>query len=351
MKKVFSVLLILALCLSLCACGKSKAVSNVESLIGAIGEVTVDSEAAVVEAEEAYNALTDKEKEEVENYADLVSARAVLDEALEIARFRQSILGEWVAIDSDTSIISFDENGNCLFEDFTTTYETDGERIFVSILGMEFSFTLEEDEDGILHLSSEEVADFVRREDWEHFQPVPPVPVEITTENWSEYFEIRECTKMAQNPFGEYTEVWTGFGLFLKDTYLEKLSRNSQQYPSAVSFEVQCFKVYKVLTLDKDTGEFNFSEENYFSEFSELGTAVIQTRDCRTFEDENVPVATMAPAVTGESTQEYVENYMNSYFGAIMLAYEGVGIGAIFAQACYQTPEVLRATGTIYLNP
>lgn len=351
MKRIISLLLVLALCLPLCACGKSKAVSNVESLIGAIGEVTVDSEAAVVEAEEAYKVLTDKEKEAVENYADLVSARTVLDEALEIEQFRQSILGEWVNIDSDKDIISFDENGNCLFEDFTTTYETDGERIFVSILGMEFSFTLEEDEDGILHLSSEEVADFVRREDWEHFQPVPPVPVEITTENWSEYFEIRECTEMAQNPFGEYTAVSTGFGLFLKDGYLEKLSRNSLQYPSSVSFEVQYLREYKVVTLDKDTGEFNFSEENYFSEFGELGTAVIQTRDCRTFEDENVPVATMAPAVTGESTQEYVENYMNSYFGAINVSGEGASNGIFFAQALYQNPEVLRAIGTIYLNP
>lgn len=348
MKRIISLLLVLALCLPLCACGKSKAVSNVESLIGAIGEVTADCEAAIVQAEEAYNALTDKEKGTVENYAVLTKARAELNEALEKEQFRQSILGEWVNIDDGEDIVSFEKDGNCLFGDITATYDINDEVITVSVWDVELQFTLEEDEEEIHHLCLKDGGDYVRQEDWELFQPEA---VAITTENWSEYFEIRECTKMWKNPFGEYTAVSTGFGLFLKDGYLEKLSRNSLQYPSSVSFEVQYLREYKVVTLDKDTGEFNFSEENYFSEFSELGTAVIQTRDCRTFEDENVPVATMAPAVTGESTQEYVENYMNSYFGAINISGEGAGNGTFFAQALYQNPEVLRATGTIYLNP
>lgn len=348
MKRTISLLLVLALCLSLCACGKSKAVSNVESLIGAIGEVTADSEAAIVEAEEAYKVLTDKEKEAVENYADLVSARTVLDEALEIEQFRQSILGEWVSVDSGEDIVSFEKDGNCLFDNITATYNITDDVASISVLGMELQFTLEKDEEEIHHLCLKDGADYVRQEDWEHFQPEA---VAITTENWSEYFEIRECTEMRKNPFGEYTYVETGSGLFLKDTYLEKLSRNSLYYPSAVSFEVQYFTVYKVLTLDKDTGEFTFSEENYFSEFSELGTAVIQTHDCRTFEDENIPVATMAPTVNGESTWEYVEDYMASYFGAMLVSYGGLSDGTIFTEELYQNPEVLRATGTIYLNP
>lgn len=348
MKKGFSVLLALALCLSLCACGKSKDVSNVESLIGAIGEVTADCEAAVAQAEEAYNALTDKEKEAVENYAALTEARMALNEALETEQFRQSILGEWVNIDNGEDIVSFEKDGNCLFGDITATYDINDEVITVSVWDVELQFTLEEDAKGIHHLCLEDGADYVRQEDWELFQPEA---VAITTENWSEYFEIRECTRMGKNPFGEYTSVSTGFGLFLKDGYLEKLSRNSLEYPSNVSFEVQYLREYKVVTLDKDTGEFSFSEENYFSEFSELGTAVIQTWDYRTFEDENVPAVTMAPAVTGESTQEYVENYMNSYFGAINISGDGASDGTLFAQALYQNPEVLRATGTIYLNP
>lgn len=348
MKRIISLLLVLALCLSLCACGKSKAVSNVESLIGAIGEVTADSEAAVVEAEEAYKVLTDKEKKTVENYADLVSARTVLDEALEIERFRQSILGEWVNIDSGEDIVSFEKGGNCLFDNITATYNITDEVVSVSVLGMELQFTLEKDEEEIHHLCLKDGADYVRQEDWEHFQPEA---VAITTENWSEYFEIRECTEMGKNPFGEYTDVRTGFGLFLKDVYLGKLSRNSQQYPSNVSFEVQYLRGYKVVTLDKNTGEFSFSEENCFSEFTGLETAVIQTWDCRTFEDENIPVATMAPTVNGESTWEYVEDYMASYFGAMLVSYEGASDGTFFAQALYQSPDVLRSTGTIYLNP
>lgn len=334
MKRIISLLLVLALCLPLCACGKSKAVSNVESLIGAIGEVTVDSEAALVEAEEAYKVLTEKEKEAVENYADLVSARTVLDKALEIEQFRQSILGEWVAIDSDTSIISFDENGNCLFEDFTTTYETDGERIFVSILGMEFSFTLEEDEDGILHLSSEEVADFVRREDWEHFQPEA---VAITTENWLEYFEIRENTALVKNAFGECTQIELWYGIYLKEEYLTKFASNLFDFPSKVTFEVEYNRSFNKYTVDLETTEYT------------IGNALPVDFGGKITEDIN---ANWDGANRG---RDYVDNPFSGNFVASVLVAtlddEEFYINGMRGISYSHDFNVLRATGTIYLNP
>ena len=44
--------------LSLCACGKSKAVKSVEKSIASIGEVTLDSEAQITDARKAYDALS-----------------------------------------------------------------------------------------------------------------------------------------------------------------------------------------------------------------------------------------------------------------------------------------------------
>ena len=77
MKKIISMLLVIAMCLALAACGKSKsaAVKSAEDAIAAIGEVTVDSGEAIANAEKLYGILTDAEKAEVENRLVLVEAQ------------------------------------------------------------------------------------------------------------------------------------------------------------------------------------------------------------------------------------------------------------------------------------
>lgn len=75
MKRCFSLLLAVVMCLSFVGCGKSKAVKAAEEAISAIGEVTVDSGDAIANAEKYYNILTDAEKAEVENRMVLVDAK------------------------------------------------------------------------------------------------------------------------------------------------------------------------------------------------------------------------------------------------------------------------------------
>lgn len=79
MKKILSLLLVLVLVLGLCACGKSEAAQAVDDMIAAIGTVTLESEVKIAAAESAWAALTDEQKEELENYALLTAARASLD--------------------------------------------------------------------------------------------------------------------------------------------------------------------------------------------------------------------------------------------------------------------------------
>ena len=55
-----------------------KAAVEVEKLIDAIGEVTLDDEEAIKDAREAYNALTDEQKALVNNYGTLVAAEETL---------------------------------------------------------------------------------------------------------------------------------------------------------------------------------------------------------------------------------------------------------------------------------
>lgn len=77
MKKWLALALAAVMLLSLCAC-KSKAAKQTDELILKIGEVTASSGDEVGAAQEAYDALSDKEKEQVENYAVLEQAQADL---------------------------------------------------------------------------------------------------------------------------------------------------------------------------------------------------------------------------------------------------------------------------------
>lgn len=80
MKKLFALLLVFAMVLPMCGCGKSKAVANVEGLISAIGEVTLDSGEAIASAQKAFDALSSDEKSDVENYYILVDSQAAFQE-------------------------------------------------------------------------------------------------------------------------------------------------------------------------------------------------------------------------------------------------------------------------------
>lgn len=81
-KSIIMAMMITLICCILWGCGKSEAVKNVEVLIDGIGEVTVDSEENIKKAEDAYGALSDKEKEQVENADQLPIKRKALEECI-----------------------------------------------------------------------------------------------------------------------------------------------------------------------------------------------------------------------------------------------------------------------------
>lgn len=75
MKKVFAILMVLCMCIGLCACGKSKEAKKADELILSIGTVSIESETLIKTAQTYYDTLTEKQKAEVENYALLVQAQ------------------------------------------------------------------------------------------------------------------------------------------------------------------------------------------------------------------------------------------------------------------------------------
>lgn len=76
MKKIWSVIALLAaFTLLFTACGKSEAVKNTEEFIGAIDKkITLESGDVIAAAREAYDALSDAEKEKVGNFSKLEKA-------------------------------------------------------------------------------------------------------------------------------------------------------------------------------------------------------------------------------------------------------------------------------------
>lgn len=104
MKKVLPFILIIAIAVSLCACGK---VDDTMGLINAIGEVTLQSGDAINAAEAAYGALKEHQQGKIENYAVLTDARAVYDRITNVATLIDAI-GE-VTLESETAIVTAEE--------------------------------------------------------------------------------------------------------------------------------------------------------------------------------------------------------------------------------------------------
>lgn len=209
MRKVLSLLLALIMCLSLCACGKSEAVKNVEVLIAAIGEVTLDSEAAIVAAETAYNALTDEEKAKVENIAMLTEAREVLDVAV-FDDFRNSLVTEWVTELKADRFLTLSADGSVTLIDpwskFTGTWELSPDMavIHFTLDGLTFDADLIP-ENGFIQLSALAVLgqNFVRREDYQAAFEQKFVAVELSEENVKDYLGDAVFIGNALDEWGE----------------------------------------------------------------------------------------------------------------------------------------------------
>ncbi|MBE6981426.1 MAG: hypothetical protein E7437_03785 [Ruminococcaceae bacterium] len=100
MKKALSLILAIAMSLSLCACGKNPAVQNVETLIKNIGTVTIDSGDAISAARIAYDALGKEDKSNVSNLDKLTEAEAIYQKIAPVELTAENI--------SDYLVVNFD---------------------------------------------------------------------------------------------------------------------------------------------------------------------------------------------------------------------------------------------------
>lgn len=76
MKQIRIVLLVLTAVFLFVACGKSEEAQRVDDLIASVGEISLDSEVRILEAEKAVSQLEEKEQKSLDNLALLQEARA-----------------------------------------------------------------------------------------------------------------------------------------------------------------------------------------------------------------------------------------------------------------------------------
>lgn len=103
-KKIVIILMLLSLMFTLCACGKSKKVTELEELIASIGEVSLEKQSSIEEAQKNYQELSDSDKAKVENYGVLEAASAELNKLLEVQAAIDSYLSFYHSNPSPTTI-------------------------------------------------------------------------------------------------------------------------------------------------------------------------------------------------------------------------------------------------------
>lgn len=312
MKKLIALTLILMLCLGMTACGASedeKAFEEANALLEA-----GDYEGAL---EKFYSiGLYNQTAEKIYQIEEHLRAEKV-----------SFLTGTWKDLNSDLTL-TFSEKGK-----FTVTYPdgtvSDGEAWYDDNDQLYLFEAVEIREiDGVTHMT-DEYNDWVSEADYE---VIGPKTVEITMDNWDEYFEIRETDMQYRNDFGEIDWKGFGFGVFMKD---DVASRLKDTYESVqVSFKVAYDEVMHKATDIEADGDFQMGEvghPQWYQDNSERMDAVGE--------------------VWLQNGINMEESGCYGYYGAIFTGYTFSEESGVTYIVVYENPEVLNVTGTLALFP
>ncbi len=138
MKKAMMILIVILVCVATCSCEmienlrKSEAVINFEETVNQIGEVTIDSKAAISTAEEAYNALTAEEKEQAkDSYAKLIQLKEQYDAAVRQAELEEK-LAAVVSVINDIGDVTLDSEEKIIVAEEAFAKLSDEEKAMIS---------------------------------------------------------------------------------------------------------------------------------------------------------------------------------------------------------------------------
>lgn len=203
MKKTIAVLLAVCVVFSLAACGAvgqvndALAAKRVDDMIADLGDtVTLESEDAIVAAEEAYNALSDEQKAKVEYASYLPIYRNNLDMLKQEARQKEAFAelsarlpGEWIDLyDPENNRIEIREDGTASISDFEYEWTLNPNLETIRFEGNGRIVLAVEDHDGLLVLQNPELMTCMKQGDYSDFESKAIVTVSVTKSSLGEYF-------------------------------------------------------------------------------------------------------------------------------------------------------------------
>ena len=201
MRKKLLFLCIALLCLSLCACGKSEAVKNVEAMVQAIDTISIETLDAAYAAIEAYNDLLLEEREDVEGYDAMTDK---LDSFL-----TEKVTGVWVYEPTyfynveemyEKSDLALNADGNAKASHVEGPWRVEDGVIRIDSGKADYVYYIPVI-DGKLRVGSTQNP-MIPAEEYKALLDAMFVTVEITPENVSDYCEIVIYTEIEKDDFG-----------------------------------------------------------------------------------------------------------------------------------------------------
>ena len=238
MKRIIILLLVLSMSLTLVACSGD-------------GIDTVIEEADKLLAEGDYVAALDT-LNAADEYSKLI-AKINATRLSQLQAEKGNILGTWINTEGTTMVTFRDDFTGTITNldnniEQTLDYEvTNDGRIYVTYpYNMKLSIA---QEDNIVKLVNETATTtFVTEADYVLFAPEI---IELTLDNWQDYFELREAIDLYSNEFGELQHFSIGYGLFLKDEFIPRL-KNLEN----VSFELEAERFFRTVEVDEASGAY-----------------------------------------------------------------------------------------------
>lgn len=195
MKKALVLLLALCMLLTLCACADAS-------------EKEFEAAKALYDAGDYENAI--EALQNVGHYAEIAGMIADAQKQL-AAESYGFLLTTWKDVRADgTNTVIFHEDGTCDLDGSPMQYSMGNDKVTVAgILTLDIT-----QEDGIYHLAGEDV-DYVREEDYDTF--IAEHTVELTLDNYLDYFEWVEERIDNKDAYGNFTSVFIRHILTPKD--------------------------------------------------------------------------------------------------------------------------------------
>lgn len=216
-KRLLSLILALVMCLAMTACAseEEKAFEAADALLAAGDyEGAIDAFSSIPSYQEISAKIEEAEKlrMEAEKLAHIANA--------------QPLHGSWINADADSFGIAITldikPDGNCTVVWGDTVTDSDyscmDNTFSIRMMGIDLKV---EAQDGVTHLVNDEFnMDFVSEADYSAFALQE---IELTIDNWQEYFELKEVNSIRENAFGEVESVYPTVGIFLKEEYYSRL--------------------------------------------------------------------------------------------------------------------------------